>query len=75
MNEVRAAQVVSDYRPALEFRSGGFNEVILQVTDGGEFQWHKDADRMVEESDCGLTSSTKHILVRLRAYEKMSQTG
>ncbi|KVH64450.1 hypothetical protein WS89_03980 [Burkholderia sp. MSMB1072] len=75
MNETKAGKVVVDYHPAIEFRDGGLNEVILKVTDSGEFQWHKDADRMIEESDCGLISSMKHILKRLRAYEKVSQTG
>ena len=39
---------------------------VLKVTADGEFIWHKDADRLIEEGDYTGTPAMKHILKALR---------
>ena len=39
---------------------------VLRVTEDGEFIWHEDADRLIEEGDYSLTPAMKHILKALR---------
>jgi hypothetical protein len=39
---------------------------ILKVTAEGEFIWHEDADRLIEEYDQDDAPAMKHILRRLR---------
>jgi hypothetical protein len=39
---------------------------ILRVTAEGEFIWHEDADRLIEEYDQDDAPAMKHILKRLR---------
>ena len=48
----------------VEFRTK--NEEILRVTADGEFIWHEDADRLLEESDFSFSPGMKHILKALR---------
>jgi hypothetical protein len=39
---------------------------ILRVTPTGDFVWHEDADRLIEESDFTNSPSMQHILRALR---------
>jgi hypothetical protein len=39
---------------------------ILRVTPEGEFIWHEDADKLIEESDFSNSPSLPHILRALR---------
>ena len=48
-------------------------EQILNVTATGEFQWHEDADRLIEEGDYSNQPAIKHILVALREYTRIVQ--
>ena len=43
----------------------GANEV-LRVTKDGQFIWHEDADRMIEEGDFSFSPAMPHILKALR---------
>jgi hypothetical protein len=43
----------------------GANEV-LRVTKDGQFIWHEDADRMIEEGDFSSSPAMPHILKALR---------
>ena len=49
---------------AMEVRLGA-NEV-LRVTKDGQFIWHDDADRMIEEGDFSFSPAMPHILRVLR---------
>ena len=49
---------------AMEVRLGA-NEV-LRVTKDGQFIWHEDADRMIEEGDFSFSPAMPHILKALR---------
>jgi len=49
---------------AMEVRLGA-NEV-LRVTKDGQFIWHEDADRMIEEGDFSFSPAMPHILRALR---------
>lgn len=39
---------------------------VLKVTAEGEFIWHEDADRLIEEGDYTGVPAMKHILKALR---------
>jgi len=39
---------------------------ILKVTPTGDFVWHEDADRLIEEGDFTNSPSMQHILRALR---------
>jgi len=41
-------------------------EQILKVIQDGNFEWHKDADRLNEEADFSNQPAMKHILMALR---------
>jgi hypothetical protein len=45
---------------------GAVMNEILRVTAEGEFIWHEDADRMIEEYNHDDAPAMKHILKRLR---------
>lgn len=47
----------------------GANEV-LRVTKDGQFIWHEDADRMIEEGDFSFSPAMPHILKALRKQRK-----
>ncbi|WP_124618579.1 hypothetical protein [Burkholderia contaminans] len=76
MIEIKDAPVLANYRPAFEFRSHDcLNEAILTVTDSGEFKWHKDAGRLIDEAEFGQSQCVRHVLKRLWAYEKGAQSS
>ena len=43
---------------------------VLRVTQDGQFIWHPDADRMIEEGDFSASPAMPHILRALRRSEK-----
>ena len=43
---------------------------VLRITPDGEFIWHPDADRLIEEWDINNSPAMKHILRALRAKRK-----
>ena len=43
---------------------------VLRVTPDGEFIWHPDADRLIEECDVNNSLAMRHILRALRAKRK-----
>jgi hypothetical protein len=45
------------------------SEEILHVSATGEFTWHKDAERLIEEGDYSNSPSLQFILRRLWKYE------
>jgi hypothetical protein len=61
-------QVISEaeiYKVELAGTPLGANEV-LRVTKDGQFIWHEDADRMIEEGDFSFSPAMPHILKALR---------
>ena len=48
------------------FRENNDSTEILRVTPEGEFIWHEDADRMIEEGDFSQSPALPHILKVLR---------
>ena len=46
---------------------------VLKVTADGEFIWHKDADRLIEEGDYTGIPAMKHILKALRQALEQSE--
>jgi len=51
----------------------GSNEV-LRVTANGQFVWHPEADRMIEECDFSFNPALPHILRALRKREWVGLT-
>jgi len=47
-------------------------EEILKVTQDGEFIWHPDADRLIEEGDYSNSPAMQHILRALRVKQSDS---
>ena len=65
-------QVISEaeiYKRELAETPLGANEV-LRVTKDGQFIWHEDADRMIEEGDFSFSPAMPHILKALRKQRK-----
>ena len=50
-----------------------YNEV-LRVTQDGQFIWHPDADRMIEEGNFNFNPAMPHILRALRKREWLGLT-
>ena len=48
------------------FRENNDSTEVLRVTPEGEFIWHEDADRMIEEGDFSQSPALPHILKVLR---------
>ena len=49
-----------------DFRENNDSTEVLRVTPEGEFIWHEDADRMIEEGDFSQSPALPHILKVLR---------
>ena len=47
---------------------------VLRVTQDGQFIWHPDADRMIEEGDFSFSPAMPHILRALRKREWVGLT-
>ena len=47
---------------------------VLRVTQDGQFIWHPDADRMIEEGDYSTSPAMPHILRALRKREWVGLT-
>jgi len=47
---------------------------VLRVTQDGQFIWHPDADRMIEEGDYSTSPAMPHILRVLRKREWVGLT-
>ena len=48
------------------FRENNDSTEVLRVTPEGEFIWHEDADRMIEEGDFSQSPALPHIIRALR---------
>jgi hypothetical protein len=48
------------------FKENHDSTEVLRVTPEGEFIWHEDADRMIEEGDFSFSPAMPHILKALR---------
>jgi len=47
---------------------------VLRITQDGQFIWHPDADRMIEEGDYSTSPAMPHILRALRKREWVGLT-
>jgi len=46
---------------------------VLLITKDGEFIWHPDADRLIEEGDYSNSPAMQHILRALRAKQEQGE--
>jgi hypothetical protein len=64
---IKEALAQSEQEPVkFAFRENNDSTEVLRVTTEGEFIWHEDADRMIEEGDFSQSPALPHILKVLR---------
>lgn len=63
---------MNDLRKAAEIVLG--QSEVLRVTSEGQFIWHEDADRMIEQGDFSHSPAMPYILKALRKREWVGLT-